>query len=85
MKGYWIAGVHIMDRIRHVGEVQKLLTEYGCHIKTRLGLHETDENICSPNGLLLLELVGDEKKCQELIQKLGAVEGVQIQTIRFSS
>ena len=34
-----ILGVHITDRIGHVDPVQHLLTEYGCSIRTRLGLH----------------------------------------------
>jgi hypothetical protein len=38
-----ILGVHITDRIHHVHAVQNLLTEYGCSVRTRLGLHEAQE------------------------------------------
>jgi len=81
-----ILGVHITDRFKHVagsGGVQALLTEYGCHIKTRLGLHETGKDYCSPNGLLILELVGALDKCRELEQKLSAIEGVSVQKMVF--
>ena len=78
-----ILGVHITDRIKHVKMVQELLTQYGCNIKTRLGLHEVDGNSCSPNGLLVLELVGDEGKCGELASKLNAVEGVEVKQMVF--
>jgi hypothetical protein len=79
-----ILGVHITDRIKHVKSVQELLTEYGCNIKTRLGLHEVDGNSCSPNGLLILELVGDPARCQQLGDKLNALEGVEVQKMAFA-
>ncbi len=78
-----IFGVHINDRVKEVPNVQKLFTEYGCHIKTRIGLHHVDENFCSPRGLILLEMVGDEARCNELAQKLAALEGVEIQKMVF--
>ena len=78
-----ILGVHITDRIKHVSQVQKLLTDYGCNIKTRLGLHEVSTKFCSPNGLLILEMFGDEKKCSELADQLNALEGVEVKSIVF--
>jgi len=78
-----IVGVHITDRVGHVDSVQHLLTEYGCSIRTRLGLHEADKGFCSANGLLLLELVDDDAKADELIAKLNAVEGVEAQKMTF--
>lgn len=83
MKKHILFGVHITDRLRHVDVVQHLLSEYGCNIKTRLGLHEVSEKFCSPNGLLILEMAGDEKKCMELADKLAAVEGIEVQKMIF--
>lgn len=82
MDDHIILGVHITDRFRHVELVQHLFTEYGCNIKTRLGLHEVG-NVCSPNGLVLLELVGDRALCDQLEQKLTAVEGVEVKKMVF--
>jgi hypothetical protein len=82
-----ILGVHVTDRVKHVvggGGVQPILTEYGCYIKTRLGLHDAGKDFCSPNGLLILELAGDANKCKELEQKLTAVEGVSVQKMVFN-
>lgn len=31
--------IHLTDRIKHVDSMQKAFSEYGCYIKTRLGLH----------------------------------------------
>ena len=80
-----VLGVHITNRIKKAGDVQKLLTEYGCYIKTRLGLHEVSENFCATNGLLILELAGDEKKCLELTTKLGKVAGVEVKKMVFKA
>ncbi|MBN1124234.1 MAG: hypothetical protein JXA82_04440 [Sedimentisphaerales bacterium] len=84
MQNHIILGVHITDRIHHVDTVQHLLTEYGCSIKTRLGLHETDAAFCSPNGLILLEMVDDTAKADELVGRLNAIEGVEAKKMVFN-
>ena len=78
-----ILGVHITDRIDHVDSVQHTLTEYGCSIRTRLGLHEADKGFCSPNGLLLLEMTDDDATATELMEKLNAIEGVEVKKMTF--
>jgi hypothetical protein len=80
-----ILGVHITDRLHEAVEVQKLLTEYGCHIKTRLGLHEIDQpgQAGDPNGILLLEMVGEDEPIAQLAEKLNAIEGVEAQSMVF--
>jgi hypothetical protein len=83
MKKHIVFGVHVTDRLNRVDAVQHLLSEYGCNIKTRLGLHEVSEKFCSPNGLLILEMAGDEKKSMELADKLAAVEGIEVQKMIF--
>ncbi len=83
LKKHVILGVHITDRIHHVSDVQHLLTEYGCSIRTRLGLHEADQGFCSPNGLLLLEMTDDENTADQLAQKLNAIEGVEAKKLTF--
>jgi hypothetical protein len=78
-----ILGVHVTDRIHHVSNVQELLTEYGCSIRTRLGLHESEKGFCSPNGLLLLEMTDDQKSADDLTDKLNAIEGIEVKQIVF--
>jgi hypothetical protein len=78
-----ILGVHINDRVREVPDVQQILTQYGCQIKTRIGLHHVDEKLCSPRGLILLEMYGDEGPCDELANELAAIEGVEVQKMVF--
>lgn len=82
MNRHMIVGVHVTDRFTRVPEVQHLFTVYGCNIKTRLGLHEV-ENVCSPNGLIILEMYGDETRCNELVEKLALIEGLEAKTMIF--
>ncbi|MGH2271980.1 hypothetical protein ACQ9LF_09295 [Anaerohalosphaeraceae bacterium U12dextr] len=83
LKQHIILGVHITDRVHHVQSVQETLTQYGCSIRTRLGLHEADKGYCSPNGLLILEMTDDLPTAQELASKLNAIEGVEVKTMVF--
>ena len=78
-----IVGVHITDRIEHAGMVQQVLTEYGGNIKTRLGLNDMGSTKAGPNGLLLLEMVGDEKAADKMMKRLGTIEGVEAKKIIF--
>jgi hypothetical protein len=84
MKKHLIVGVHITNRVKRAPEVQKVLTEFGCSIKTRLGLHEASATACSPSGLILLEMVGDDKASNRMARKLKAIEGVEVQKMVFA-
>ena len=78
-----ILGIHVTNRLRNAGEVQKVFTEFGCNIKTRLGLHEVADDYCAPGGVLILEMTGDDAVCQELARLLGEIEGVEVQKMEF--
>jgi hypothetical protein len=69
--------------LRHQSAVnaQKILTEWGCLIKTRLGLHDTVGENCSETGTLFLELVGEKVKQEEMARKLNVLPGVNAQLI----
>lgn len=57
-------------------QVQKVLTGWGCMIKTRLGIHDGVMENCSDKGLLILELAGERKKMDELARKVSLIKGV---------
>lgn len=78
-----IVGIHVTDRVKHAGAVQKVLTEYGSHIKTRLGLHDIGEEFSSPNGIILLEMVGGERQCLTILKKLAAIRGIEAKKMVF--
>ena len=79
-----ILGVHVQNRGENAVRVQQLLTEYGCYIKTRLGLHEVDEKSCSTGGILLLEMFGDQAKCEALRDKLNTIDGIEVKEMLFN-
>lgn len=64
--------------------VQKILTAWGCLIKTRLGLHDGTLENCSESGLIILELVGDGDKIDEMVRKLELLEDVHAQLVKLS-
>ncbi len=78
-----ILGVHVTSFASHSCEVQKVFSEYGCCIRTRLGLHEAACDACSPGGLILLDFVGDKAKADELAGKLTALQGVEVKSMEF--
>lgn len=80
---HYIVGIHIDDRIKRATDVQQLLTDYGCSIKTRIGLHEVTGQFCAGFGLILLEMIGEPAKVKELVQKLDAIDGVSVQQMVF--
>ncbi len=78
-----ILGIHVTNRLKNAADVQKVFTEYGCNIKTRIGLHDVDANVCSPSGVVLIELFGSADEAAAMMAKLSEVEGVQVQKMVF--
>jgi hypothetical protein len=78
-----IIGVNVSNRMKKAKDVQKLLTEYGCNIKTRIGLHDVSGDFCSPTGLLVMEMFGAEKTIKEFEGKLKAIEGLEVKKMTF--
>jgi len=79
MDKHIIVGVHIVDRESHAVKVQEVFTKYGAQIKTRLGMHD---DICPENGLILLEMT-DTPETRAMINTVGAISGVDCQTMEF--
>lgn len=71
----------INNRKESVEKVQKVLTGWGCLIKTRLGIHDGVLENCSDQGLIFLELVGETSKHEELIRKLKLIRGIDVKLV----
>jgi len=71
----------VNNRSKSAIAVQKLLTENGCIIKTRLGVHDGVGNVCSECGLLMLELSAGDKEAKELHDKLVSIKGVEAKLV----
>jgi hypothetical protein len=79
-----ILAVHITDRLKDAAAVQKVFTEYGCNIRTRVGLHDVTGNVCAPGGVVVLELVGPDTITGEIAGSLNAITGVEVQKVEFT-
>jgi hypothetical protein len=65
--------------------VQKILTAWGCIIKTRLGIHDGILDNCSDAGLVILELYGTKEQKDELARKVAVIPGVSSQLVNLNS
>ncbi len=72
-----IIGVKLTDRAESSIEFQQILTKYGCSIRTRIGLHHTENGVCTNNGIVLLDLAED---APDLIKELSSHWDIQIMT-----
>lgn len=69
------------DRKDTAACVQHVFTDFGCIIRTRIGLHDGVGDRCSNAGLILLELVGEAKKQKELSAALRRIRGVRTKLV----
>lgn len=77
-----ILGVKVNDRIEHATELQTILTKNGCDIKTRIGLHTTGTDFCSPFGIILLEIT-EEDAALGIEKELLEIDEIEIQRMVF--
>ena len=78
-----IMGIRLGKRVDTAMEFQKILTDFGCIIRTRLGLHEASNDKCAPHGIVLLEVIDDEEAVK-FEKELCKIEGIEIQLMKFS-
>ncbi len=63
-------------------KVQEVLTEKGCMIKTRLGMHETSS--CAEEGLIFLNVEGSDEEVNELLEELNDIKRVESKLVKMS-
>lgn len=79
-----IMGIQVGNRENEALKVQELLTKNGCIIKTRLGLHESSEELCSITGLIILEFLPDKEDEITVMEKeLAALDTVVVKKMVF--
>ena len=83
MGKYNLMGIVIGDRKRFAPTVQEVLTEFGCIIKMRIGLHEGIEKSCSNEGFIILNLSDDDKEISKFIEKLESIESVRVKNVKL--
>lgn len=77
-----ILNIHISGRNEKVPKLQEAFTNFGCYIKTRVGLHDVSDDFCSSNGIIILEMI-NEDKASELETLLASINGVEVKKILF--
>ena len=55
-----IIGVNLTNRAESSVEFQEILTKFGCSIRTRIGLHPSEQGVCLNRGIVLLETLSEE-------------------------
>lgn len=80
---YKVILVKIDHRSTEATKVQGILTEFGCSIKVRLGLHEVSQEFCANDGLIILEVDGKQEDHSAMLAALNSVEYVQAQLIEM--
>lgn len=79
-----IIGIQVGNRESEALKVQELLTKNGCIIKTRLGLHESSDDLCSTSGLIILEfLSGSDTESAILEKELSTLSSVVVRKMEF--
>lgn len=73
-----IIGVKLTDRAESSIEFQQILTKFGCYIQTRIGLHHSQNGVCTNTGIVLLDVADD---CSELVEELS--KHWSVQTMKF--
>ena len=76
-----ILGVLVERNPETVLEVQKILSSYGCYIRTRLGVNEIFQG--KPAGLIILELKGDAQQRSLLEKDLRSLDNVHVRALRL--
>jgi hypothetical protein len=80
---YKVVLIKIDHRATEATRVQGILTEYGCNIKVRLGLHEVSREFCANDGLVVLEVEGEAATIAQMLDKLNAIEYVNAKMIEM--
>ena len=84
MNCYFIMGLRVDHRTGNAVALQSALTEFGCNIRLRVGLDETDEAYCSDDGVILLQVCGNEETVREMLSAFNGLEGVNAQMMNLN-
>lgn len=70
-----LMAVKIDNRVEDAPRFQELITKHGCMIKTRLGIHDVEG--CSQEGLILLQICGEDENIQALGADINALKSTK--------
>ena len=73
--------ISVQHRKNVSSSVQEVLSEYGCLIKTRLGITDSTTKKCSQSGLIILEFLGNKREINLMSKKLSKIDGVTVKSV----
>ena len=76
-----IIGIKLNDKINNAVELQKILTEFNCVIKLRIGINNSSI-FCSQSGIILLQIECNENAIN-IERALIEIEGIELQRMTF--
>ena len=79
-----ILGLLVTDRIKEAGRTQLILSKYSRLIRTRLGFHELNDNVCSRSGIIVLHLTGKPDEWSVFEEELSLIGGLEVKCMSFS-
>jgi hypothetical protein len=62
-------------------KIQETLTNSGCEIKTRLGIHDSSLQTFSQKGLIILEIIAENSEIDNLVLQLQKIDGVKVKLV----
>ncbi len=69
-----IIGVSLENRLETAVQFQKIITEFGCEIRTRVGLHPSAQDVCLNRGIVLLEVNGQAELLKRELAKYWNIQ-----------
>lgn len=76
-----IIGIKLPDKVLNAVEFQRILTEFNCGIKLRIGINSTSL-FCSKTGLILLQ-IEDKEYAEKLEKALLEISEIELQRMCF--
>jgi len=69
--------IRVNQRVQNAEKLQKVLSAYGCGIRTRLGLHDAGVgDSCANDGLILLHLAEGAADYAAFAAELNGIPGI---------
>ncbi|MFW6000904.1 MAG: hypothetical protein ACOCQE_00920 [Halanaerobium sp.] len=81
MKHNTIMAILVDKRTDAAPEVQKVLTEHGCVINNRLGIHESSS--CADEGMIILDITVSDDEVDQLENELKSINGVKVKSMKL--
>ena len=75
--------IRIKARMNKAVKVQEVLTQFGCDIALRLGLHEVSEGQCADDGIIILQLKSKAANHGSLQKALEGLGDVTVKIVDF--